>query len=289
MGARDPRLDCGGTLDFRLTRTWSAWKKIDPPPLRVKPIPIKVLRRVATLAKLSSLQFQKGVSDMITLAFFFLLRPGEYTDTNSESTPFTLGDVQLWIGPNHRLDLKTATAAELRTATFATLTFTTQKNGVRGEVIGLGLSGDPLLCPVGALVRRILYLRSHGATDKTPLSRLFKERKVALGGPTHIQPKHITKELREAVTSIGPRLGFVANDVSARSLRAAGANALLLADVDTNIIRIIGRWKSDEMLRYLTCQAAPLMEHYSRKMLAGGDYVLLPNKMVPDCVAVPLW
>ena len=66
-----------------------------------------------------------------------------------------------------------------------------------------------------------------------------------------------TYELRKAITLLGPRLGFVANDVSARSLRAAGANALLLADVDANIIRIIGRWKSDEMLRYLHCQAAP--------------------------------
>ena len=45
-----------------------------------------------------------------------------------------------------------------------------------------------------------------------------------------------TDELRKAVTSLGTRLGFVANDVSARSLRAAGANALFLADVNANII-----------------------------------------------------
>ena len=260
---------------------WAAYKKQDPPPHRVKPIPIRVLRRIALLAERSALQFDKSVSDMITIAFFFLLRPGEYTDTNSESTPFTLQDVQLFYGPHQRIDLRTATDAQLRNATYATLTFTTQKNGVRGEVIGLARSGDPLLCPVMALVRRILYLRRNGAPPNTPLSRLYRQPNVVLGGPKRVTPSHITTALRDATKSLGPSLGFLPSDVSARSLRAAGANALLLSNVDPNIIRLIGRWKSDEMLRYLHVQAAPLMEDYSRRMITGGDYSLLPNQMVP--------
>ena len=51
--------------------------------------------------------------------------------------------------------------------------------------------------------------------------------------------KCTTDELRKTVTSLSPRLGFVANDVFARSLRAAGANTLLIVDIDANIIRII--------------------------------------------------
>ena len=132
-----------------------------------------------------------------------------------------------------------------------------------------------------ALVRRVLYLRAHGAPPNTPLSRLYQQPNVVLGGPTRVTPTHITNELREATKSLGPSLGFLPSDVSARSLRAAGANALLLSNVDPNIIRLIGRWKSDEMLRYLHVQAAPLMEDYSRRMLVGGDYSLLPNQMVP--------
>ena len=31
------------------------------------------------------------------------------------------------------------------------------------------------------------------------------------------------------------------------------------------------------------------MQEYSPEMLSGDEYVLLPNKMVPDCDAVPLW
>ena len=96
-----------------------------------------------------------------------------------------------------------------------------------------------------------------------------------------ITPSKITATLQAAVTFLGPSLGFLPGDVSARSLRAAGANALLFAEVDTDVIRLIGRWRSDEMLRYLHIQAAPLMQNYSRIMLNAGQYNLLPNHLVP--------
>eukprot|EP00956_Cyclotella_meneghiniana_P040450 scaffold195779_cov33-Cyclotella_meneghiniana.AAC.1 len=51
--------------------------------------------------------------------------------------------------------------------------------------------------------------------------------------------------------------------------------------VDSDVIRLIGRWRSDEMLRYLHVQAAPLMQDYSRRMLRSSDYSLIPNQTVP--------
>ncbi len=107
---------------------------------------------------------------MIIIAFFFLLRPGEYTD--NDGNPFRLEDVQLFIGDTH-LPLMTAPESELRLARFASLTFTTQKNGVRCEVIGLACSGDPYLCPVQAIIRCVLYLRRHLAPPTTPLARVY--------------------------------------------------------------------------------------------------------------------
>ncbi len=85
---------------------------------------------------MSALESTKAVSDMIVLAFFFLLRLGEYVDidTNSESTPFTLtlADISLYIGDTY-LSPATATDHQFLSATRVTLTFTTQKNGVRGK------------------------------------------------------------------------------------------------------------------------------------------------------------
>ena len=58
--------------------------------------------------------------------------------------------------------------------------------------------------------------------------------------------------------------------------------ALLCHSVDTNIIQLMGRWRSDEMLTYLHLQAQPIMRQFSQFMLQGGDYTLLPaNPAVP--------
>ena len=209
---------------------------------------------------------------MITLAFFFLLRPGEYTD--NDKTPFRLADVQLFIGDT-RLHLTTSPPEQLRQARFASLTFTDQKNGVRGEVIGLACSGDPFLCPVQSIIRRVLYLRSHAAPHTTPLARVITS-------ATRVTAAIITTCIRDAVAHIGPSLGFLPHEVSARCLRAAGATALLLSRVDPDVIRLIGRWRLDEMLRYLHVQAYPLMKDYARQMLTSGQYTLIPNQLVPQ-------
>ena len=172
MGANDPGLNSAFQVGFCIQRTLRAWKLTNPAPLQVKPIPITVIRNIATSATpdFVTSTFQ-AASDMIIMAFFFLLRPGEYTDNDGD--PFRLENVQLFIGDT-RLPLMTAPESELRLARFASLTFTTQKNGVRGEVIGLACSGDPYLCPVQAIIRRVLYLRMHSAPPTTPLAALFQ-------------------------------------------------------------------------------------------------------------------
>ncbi|KAL7523299.1 hypothetical protein ACHAWF_000463, partial [Thalassiosira exigua] len=129
---------------------------------------------------------------------------------------------------------------QLLQARFGSLTFTEQKNGVRGEVIGLECSGDPYLCPVKALVRRVFYLRSENT-----------------------------------VCNLETDLGLLPSYVLARCLRVAGATALLIGKVDLDVIRLVGCWHSDEMLRYLHVQAAPLMSDYARRMLHAGDYSLI--------------
>ena len=140
----------------------------------------------------------------------------------------------------------------------------------------MGHRGDPFLSPTKILARRVLHIRSHTADTHIPLCKYFT--------PTSskcIVPRDITKSLRDAVRFLGPSLGFLPSDVTAQCLRAAGANALLCSNVDPDIIRLLRRWKSDEMLRCLHLQAAPLMSDFSRHMLAGSNFTLIPNQMVP--------
>jgi hypothetical protein len=277
MGTDDPRKNSQGNIDFRLQRQLRSYSRKDPPPDRVKPVPVTVIQHIMFVALAAATSGNLAIADMIALAFFFLLRPGEYTATPSDTTPFRYTDVQLFIG-QRRLDLTSCSDAELKSATFVTLTFTDQKNGVRGEVIGLDRSGNPQLCPVLATIRRILHLRRHQAPPTTPLAAYYYNNTLHV-----VTPSDISLTLRTAVSLLGPAtLGFLPDDVSARSLRASGAMALLCAHVDTDIIRLIGRWRSDEMLRYLHLQADALMKGFSSKMLNRGNFVLLPNQDVPS-------
>lgn len=276
MGSDDPRLNTAGKTDFRLARMLAAWKKQDPPANRVKPIPIQVIRRIAFIAQHlpHDAHVLRATADMIIIAFFYLLRPGEYTDSPSDTTPFSLGDVQLMLGST-RIDLLASPLPLLTEAHGGSLTFTTQKNGVPNEVIRLNRSGDSYLCPVLAIVRRVIHLRENNAPLHTPLGRVFTP-----NGIQHVTPSLITKTLRDAVRFLGPELGFLPSDVSARSLRAAGAMALLVSGIDTDIIQLLGRWRSDEMFRYLHLTAEPITRHLASRMLTA-DYTMAPSQLVP--------
>jgi len=216
-----------------------------------------------------------AIADMLTLGFLFLLRPGEYANTdNPESAPFRLIDVHLRHN-DIRLDRLHSPLHILHTANFMCLEFTTQKNGVRGELIGLGRSGTPSFCPVQACISRIVHLRQHHAPPTTPLCTFFAHTWFS------INTTSLTTELRLAVRAYGHAVGLSPSDISIRSLRASGAMAMLCANIDPDRIRLLGRWRSDEMLHYLHVQAYPVVAGLAPAMLNDGSFTLLPNQPLP--------
>lgn len=277
MGAPDPRLDAHGKLDLRLRRQSRFWGKQDPPPSRVQPIPFVVLQHLVQSAYLDSTApvFVRAVADMIVIATYYLMRPGEYCVTSTDAPhPFRIQDVRLFIGA-YVLDPYKASEAQLLTATFSRLMFTTQKNSVRGEEVGLGPSGDSLFCPARALARRLLHLRAHSAPPDTPLHKFFPDPNS--NKSCVIRSADITAALRRSVLAVGAQVGVDISKIDSRSLRASGAMALLLGQVDTDRVRLLGRWKSDAMLRYLHVQGLSTGHNYARAMLQGGDYSLHSN------------
>ena len=95
-------------------------------------------------------------------------------------------------------------------------------------------------------------------------------------------PTIITAHLKATLKLLAvTHLGFTYKDVSTRSLQAAGAMALLCSGVDTDIISLIGRCRSDKMMRYLHVKAEPIMRIYSKLMINHGNYNLLPHNEVP--------
>jgi hypothetical protein len=177
------------------------------------------------------------------LAFFFLLRPGEYTVTGTAPHPFTLADVRLFCHGTS-IDPLTAPPEALLSATFVVLIFTDQKNAVRGETVGHGRSGDPHACPVLSTVRRILHLRSFNAPPHTPLCALN-----ATG--SSISGASITTLLRKGAAAYSALSNTKLPVIYQKALRPTGATALLAQGADISTIKLLGRWKSDAALRYL--------------------------------------
>ena len=86
----------------------------------------------------------------------------------------------------------------------------------------------------------------------------------------------ITLALCAASTIIGPHVGFTPDDVSLHSMRAGGAMALLMARVGKDTIRLVGRWRSNEMLRYLHMTAQTFTEGLAMRMFQHRGYAVIP-------------
>jgi hypothetical protein len=239
VGGKYPRKTFTGEIDFRIQRQLRSWSREDDPPTRVKPIPIQLILTILSIAyhaTTTSNNAAKAIADMTVIAFYYLLRPGEYTATATDDAAFRLQDLQLFIGDRF-FDLSVAPISDLEAATSASLVFTNQKNGVREEVVNHATSGVSHCCLVRALARRAIHLGTHDAPPATPLASYYGH-----GRRRAIRSADITDALRAAARIIGDELGIRPEDISARSLRSGGAMALLCAQVDSDIIKLFGRW-----------------------------------------------
>jgi hypothetical protein len=272
LGYHDPRLQPSGKLDLRLHRQLQAYSKANPTPARVKPIAWQIIQHVVHQCYTTPDARLQTVSQMIAIGFFFLLQPGEYAFTNNpESAPFRLQDVHL-LRYNVRLSVLTCPEQDLDAATHVALEFTKQKNGVWGELVGLGRSGHPFLCPVKAVVARLKHHRLH---RDLPYHQLYQ-----CNTGTHwaaITTSELTQHFRHATHLLGHTASINPSDISIRSLRSSGAMALLCADIDPDCICLLGCWRSDEMMRYLHVQALPIVAPLASLMVQHGFFTLLPN------------
>ena len=125
------------------------------------------------------------------------------------------------------------------------LHFEIQKNGISGDRVWLQRAEPPDQCPVRCASRRIRHLLRHGAPASTPLYVFYDPT-----GPKALTSRILTAMLRLHALQHAPDLS-----VSAASLRPTGATALLTAGVPIELIKLVGRWRSDEVFRYFHSQS----------------------------------
>lgn len=263
----DPRLQPNGKLIFALKRQFQSYEKEDPPPTRVEPLPVELIELAVQACRASNTEKDTCIADMITIGFFFLCRPGEHTVT-FDNEPFKLSNVQFYQDDK---PVPIQSSELLPAADFLTLTFDTQKNGVKGERIGHGRSTSATLCPILAVAHRVAHLNLHGAKLDQPLCSYYHTKSKTY---RYLTSHDITQVLRASALH-HPRFCVNPASVECRSLRTSGAMALFSRGVDALLIKLVGRWRSDAMLRYLHVQSRPIMSGLSKLMLAGGDPQLL--------------
>jgi hypothetical protein len=147
---------------------------------------------------------------------------------------FKMQDVGLYI-QGRKLDFFTAADTEVKSATSASYTFTTQNNGNLNKKLVQGLNGDPWCCPVKSTVHRVLLHRCNKASRMTPLASFYRSNRCTL-----LKAKDVMEVLRNAMRVNVHRTVIEALEISARSLRAGGAMALLHGQVDLSNIRMMG-------------------------------------------------
>jgi hypothetical protein len=279
LGFPDPRKQAPGSSRNHplLASFLQALSAEDDPSTRSYPVNVTILRHLLLSAAAAVADpTQRHLADLCIVAFFWLLRPGEYLLTSSagRSEAFRLCDIAFLIAGR----LIPATAASLHDLSElhierAYLTFNDQKNAVRGEQISHAPTNDPDLCPCKALARLCLHLQSHGADSLTPISAVFDPHGIR----HHATPALVTQALRRSATTLQSSTGIDPRLISARSLRPGGATALLCAGVEPDLIQLLGRWKSDAMLRYLRIAAHAHTTNFAQCMLAAGAYTFAPG------------
>ena len=106
MGAINPRLNLFGKIDFRLGQQLRSYTKS---PLLVC-IVVSALKFAAGNEHGSPMLL--AIANLMCIAFFFCLRPGEYTGTTTDNQAFSLDNIKLIVG-GYCLSLKDSSDADI--------------------------------------------------------------------------------------------------------------------------------------------------------------------------------
>ena len=98
-----------------------------------------------------------------------------------------------------------------------------------------------------------------------------------------LRSKDFTDVLRVQALLHGAKYNITPSQISVGAFRTTGAMALFNAGVDSTRIRLIGRWNSWAMLRYLHVQSNTSMAPFARQMLSGGAHSSVSTNAPPDC------
>jgi len=213
------------------------------------------------------------VGELTLIAFYFLLRVGEYTHHGRgiwRTQQFRLKDIKFFVD-NLFIPMEQV-RAYTQEINLVSLTIDNQKNGVRGQILSHhALTGNRRCCPVRAVVLRVIDLLQDGASPDT-LICAFREAKSLPW--QFVRDKDIVKVVKDAVLAPDLRNSrFSKEEVGSHSLRAGGAMALYINRRSALEIQRAGRWTSTTFLEYIHSQLAITSQGLAQAMSTETSFL----------------
>ncbi len=236
---------------------FDGWRKDDPIQEKKLPVEADVPEYIANIGRqATATPLQASVGDLVLIAFYFLLRIGEYTGkparkSSKQTIQFRIKDVTFFkrddLGRLRQLP-RNSPDHLIMSADSATLKLDNQKNGWKGVCIHHQTNGESYLCPIRALGRRVCHIRANTKNTNANLSTFFVK-----GKPHEVNHNHISSAVKLAAAALDyPSCkGIPIDRVDTHSLRCGGANALSLSGYSDREIQKMGRWRSATFLEYI--------------------------------------
>ena len=268
-GQQSPVYQAPETYILPIQRCLEGFRRQDPPAIPQLAVPVTLPNEALKHAYTSTNPQVRATGDLIVVAFFYLLRSGEYTnprqvkenDTWKRATrtrQFRVQDVGFH--KDAKILPRNSPLPLLLKADSATLKISNQKNGRMGQTIHHQSTGDN--GAVASLARRIHHILSNGGTDSHLICAYYQNQAWH-----NVTSQMIVKAVRQSAVRLKLQTQGIDPDIiGAHSLRAGGAMALKLQKYPDTTIQKMGRWTSTTWLQYIHNQIAHISEGVAQKM-----------------------
>ena len=252
-------------------RLIEGYRRKDPPSVPQLAVPICVPNECFSSSRQSCSTLDRAVGELSLVAFYYLLRVGEYTKPRfvtrngvrvkaSRTQQFTVGNIGFF--KDGKIVPRSSPLDILLSCDAATLKISNQKNGRMGETIHQEAVKDKLENPIAALAYRVHHILSNGGNETNLLCDYFIDDHFE-----SVTSQDIIASVRKAAKTLHLHEQVIDPDLlGSHSLRAGGAMALKLHGESDTTIQKIGRWTSQTFMMYIHNQIAHLSKDVSRKM-----------------------
>ena len=275
-----------------IAQTLNGWEKEDPGVEKKMPVEADVPELLVDMGmEDEASELTKAVGDLCLMAFYFLLRIGEYTvkgsrKKNKQTVQFRMCDVTFFerTEKNGLRQLpRSASNEQILAAAAVTLRLQNQKNGWKNVCMSQHDNGLGDKSPTVAIAKRYIHIRQHTKSDKELLSAYFVK-----GKRKDVKDSDIRAALKLAATALdyeGTR-GIPTGKIDTHSLRVGGANALSLNGYSVEHIQKMGRWRSNTFLEYIRESLSDFSEGMSKAMSKTFGFVSLEAGVAQDVTSV---